>query len=184
VVRPVQLGRERLDARAQRLPRPEALLAAAMQSLDDRGERLRRGLHERTVTARHALQKASAGVSAPLLLSRLGRARERLAAARLAPTLVTRRLAEARERTATLWRMAEQLSPARVLERGYAIVRDEMGKPVLSAAAARTKTSLELEFADGKLALGQQGAGTRPARPVPAQRTPPPEPSPVQGKLL
>ncbi len=181
VVRPLQLGRERLDARARLLPRPESLLAAAAQSLDERSEKLRRGLHDRAVAGRQALQTAASGLSAPLLLSRLSRARERLAAVRLSPVLVEQRLATGRERTATLWRMAEQLSPARVLERGYAIVRDQNGSPVMTAAAARTKASLELEFADGRLALGQQGTVARSA---PARKTPPSGSSPVQGKLL
>ena len=184
--RPLQLGRERLEARARRLPRPEALLAAAAQSLDERGERLRRGLRDRTLVARHALQHTAAGLSAPLLRSRLARARERLAAARLTPALVARRLAEARERTATLWRMAEQLSPTRVLQRGYALVRDEAGRPVMSAAAASARPALELQFADGRVPVGPPGAAphaapTRPARSTPArQKAPPPE----QGKLL
>jgi exodeoxyribonuclease VII large subunit len=131
------------------------------------------------VAGRQALHNAAAGLSAPMLHSRLVRARERLAGARLSPGLVEQRIATGRERTATLWRMTEQLSPARVLKRGYAIVRDEAGKPVLSAAAARTKGSLELEFVDGRLTLGQHAAMARPARPSPVRRMPP-----EQGKLL
>lgn len=180
VLRPLHLGRERLEARAQRLPRPEALLAAVQQMLDERGEKLRRGLEGRTVSASHLLQRVAAGLSAPLLLSRLARGRERLAAARLTPALVTRRLAEGQERMAALWRLAEQLSPAQVLKRGYAIVRDEAGKPVLSASAASAKASLELEFADGRLKVGQGGESKRAPRPAAPRRASPPE----QGKLL
>jgi exodeoxyribonuclease VII large subunit len=44
VVRPVVLGRERLEARAQRLPTPEELIAAKAQALDETSERLRRAL--------------------------------------------------------------------------------------------------------------------------------------------
>ena len=67
--RPLSLGRERLEARVQRLPRPEALLAASAQRLDDMGERLRRGLGERITSARTTLQrdagKLSAGAGLP-----------------------------------------------------------------------------------------------------------------------
>ena len=61
VVRPVKLGRERLAVRAERLPRPEALLSAQAQRLDDLAERLRRGLRDRTVVARQALQADADG---------------------------------------------------------------------------------------------------------------------------
>src|SRR6185369_5281036 len=46
-LRPVQLGRERLEARVQRLPRPETIIAQRVQKLDELGERLRRGLADR-----------------------------------------------------------------------------------------------------------------------------------------
>ena len=183
VIRPVTLGRERLEARARRLPRPEALLAGFTQRLDEQGDRLRRGLTERIASARAALQRDASHLSAPLLASRLARAKERLMAVRLTPALIARRLSEGRERTAVLWRMAEQLSPERVLRRGYAIVRDEAGQPVMSAVSARASSALELQFADGRLQLGGTGAAAAPARtrrPAPA---PLPQP-PVQGKLL
>ncbi len=178
VVRPVALGRERLEARAQRLPRPEALLASYTQRLDDRGEQLRRGLADRVAIARGALLGDSARLSAPLLLSRLHRAGERLAAVRLTPTLVERRIADGRELSAVLWRMAEQLSPAKVLQRGYAIVRDGHGKPLMTAAVARQADALEIEFSDGRLPIG--APSTPPARAVRPSRPAPPE----QGKLL
>ncbi len=183
VMRPVMLGRERLAARAQRLPAPQALLAPQVQRLDEQGERLRRGLLDRIAASRTALQSDAAKLSAPLLLSRLGRARERLSAQRLVTALVERRIAEGRERASVLWRMAEQLSPARVLARGYAIVRGDAGKPVMSAAAAAGESSLELEFHDGRVRLGHGGAAappTSPRRPSPAPRSDPP----AQGKLL
>ncbi len=137
---------------------------------------LRRGLHDRAILGRQRLQQAAAGLSAPLLRSRLARAQERLQAARLAPSLVAQRIAVRQERLAALWRMAAQLDPREVLKRGYAIVRDAAGKPVMSAAAARSSSGLEIEFADGRVALGSA------ARPRPGAAAPgtPPE----QGKLL
>ena len=181
VVRPLQLGRERLEARARRLPQPQALLQPHAQRLDDMAERLRRGLSDRAAIARSRLQVLAGGVSAALLAERLRRARERLGAVRLAPALVARRIAEGRERLGALARMAVQLSPGEVLKRGYAIVRDEAGKPVMSVAVARTKAALEIEFADGRIGLGPGSLGTRP---TPSRPKPPPEPAPVQGKLL
>ena len=176
VVRPLALGRERLAARVQRLPRPELLLAGYVQRLDEQGERLRRGLAERAAAARTRLQASAGRLSLPLLRGRLDHARQRLAGARLVPALVLRRIAEHRARSEALGRMIEQLSPARVLARGYAIVRGEDGSPVLRAAEARKAGALEIEFADGRLGVGA-AAAARPARPA---RMVPPE----QGKLL
>ncbi|HVR90108.1 MAG TPA: exodeoxyribonuclease VII large subunit [Novosphingobium sp.] len=133
VVRPVALGRERLAARAQRLPSLTALLQSPIQRLDEQGERLRRGLGERIGIARTALQRDAGRLPLPLLAARLDRARDRVGA---------------------LARMVEQLSPRRVLERGYAIVRGSSGQPVMSAAQAGAEAALELEFHDGRIATG------------------------------
>ena len=150
------------------------------QRLDEQGERLRRGLADRVAIARGALAQDSARLSAPLLAARLDRAQQSLAAARLVPALIERRIAEGRERAGVLWRMAEQLSPERVLQRGYAIVRDGTGAPVMSAEAARASAALELQFADGRLAVGGAGTPAPPRSPRPARPAAPPE----QGKLL
>ncbi len=183
VIRPVALGRERLEARAQRLPRPEALLASPAQRLDELGERLRRGLAGRINVARIALQRDAGRLSAPLLFARLERGRDRLAAQRLAPVLIDRRIAEGRERAGVLWRMAEQLSPKRVLERGYAIVRGDDGRPVMTVASASAQAGLEIEFADGRIRTGETAAS--PARQIsPRPRKEPREAGPEQGKLL
>lgn len=182
VVRPVKLGRERLAVRAERLPRPEALLSAQAQRLDDLADRLRRGLKDRTVVARQALQADSARLSAPLLLARVARAQDRLGAARLAPALVTQRIAAGQERLHALTRLSASLNPDRVLERGYVRVTAADGRTVISRAVAAGEGALELHFRDGVLAVFPGGADVLKPRPVakPAAKAPPPE----QGKLL
>ena len=79
VNRPLQLGRERLLARAERLPKPQALFSPHAQRLDQAAERLRRGLVDRTHLARNAFQRLDSRLSLPLLSARLDRAQERLA---------------------------------------------------------------------------------------------------------
>jgi exodeoxyribonuclease VII large subunit len=182
VVRPLGLGRERLEVRVQRLPKPEALLAAPAQRLDELSERLRRGLGERITVARSALQRDAARISGPLLQSRLDRARDRLGAQRLTPALIERNITAGRERAGVLWRMAEQLSPRRVLERGYAIVRGADGRPVMSVTAAAVQSVLEIEFADGRIAAGS--SQPLAASPSPRPKKTPPPTAPEQGKLL
>ena len=150
-LRPVELGRERLEARVARLPRPEALAAQATQRLDELGERLRRGLADRAARARERLQADPARLSAALLRSRLGHARQRLEAVRLVPDQVLRPLRDQRERLAATWRVAEHLHPERPLERGYAMVLDESGRPVTTSETARRQRALALKFRDGQV---------------------------------
>ena len=56
---PVTLGRERLAARADRLPTAATLLQPQAQRLDDLAERLRRGLVDRAAAGRERLGRAS-----------------------------------------------------------------------------------------------------------------------------
>jgi len=183
-VRCLNLGRERLAARAQRLPSPLTLLDPQAQRLDDLAERARRGLSQRATAALGRLQHAAGRLSLPLVRSRIAEAGRRLQSARLTPTLVIRRIEDGGVRLEALRRMVQQLSPHRVLERGYAIVRDQTGRPVMTSAAARSAASLEIEFADGRLALPASGSSgsvpPAPSRPPRAAKPAPPE----QGKLL
>ncbi len=160
VVRPVALGRERLEARLQRLPRAEALLSPYTQRLDDLGERLRRGLEQGIVLGSRRLQRLEGRVSLPLLTSRLERAGERLGA------------------TAKLM---NSLDPLRVLQRGYVRVTAADGRTLVDRAAAAGEAALALHFRDGVLAVatGPQAPPSRPATRA-ASRPAPPE----QGKLL
>ncbi len=182
-LRPVGLGRERLEARAQRLPKPETLLAAKTQQLDELADRLRRGLGERIVQARIVLQKDAARLSVPLLRSRLAQAQHRLDTQRLVPGLLSTRVAAGRERLAGLERITQSLNPDNVLKRGYVRVTGADGRTLVGKAQAAVETSLVLHFGDGELGVVPLGAQP-PAPPVKrsasSQKAPPPE----QGKLL
>lgn len=177
-LRPLVLGRERLEVRAQRLPRGDAVLAPFVQRLDDAGERLRRGLADRTVAARQRLQSDSARLSAPLLAARLDHAGHRLGAQRLAPALLTARIAAQRQRLDTLTRLMVSLNPDTLLQRGYVRVTGADGRTLVSKAAAAREVTLSLHFGDGELAVFPGPA--RPARGLPKDSAG----APVQGKLL
>ena len=149
-LRPMQLGRERLEARLLRMPRPESIVALKAQALDDLAERLRRGLADRVTRARELLQHDRHRLSRALLQTNARRAGERLAA---------------------LDRLRRSLDPRAPLTRGYALV-SAAGHPVVaSRAVAAAQSALTLEFADGKLEVGQAGGVMRKARPTaPAKR--------------
>jgi len=161
ILRPVMLGRERLEMRAQRLPRPEALVAQASQRLDDLAERLRRALADRAGKAREALQADSARLSAPLLKARVDRGRDRLAALRLVPALVTQPITAKRDRLSALERLAQQLHPDRPLQRGYVRVTDAAGRTLTDRAEAAREALLTLRFRDGALDAVPAGAAPR-----------------------
>ena len=128
ILRPVQLGRERLQARAERLPQREALLEPHTQRLDDLAERLRRGLRDRAAQGREKLSNLRL---APVVLQRnLREAQRALAGLKLAPALVERPLAERRERLAAFARLAGQLHPDRPLARGYVRVTGPDGRTI------------------------------------------------------
>ena len=161
VVRPVQLGRERLAARAERLPTPGALLSAHSQRLDEAAERLRRGLTERTQLARGDLQRVAGRLSAPLLNARAAAARDRFGA---------------------LVRLFHSLDPDRVLSRGYARVTAPDGRPLVDRAAAAGESGMTLHFRDG--AFDVVRAGAAPVRAPPKPKTAPTAEPAAQGKLL
>ena len=161
VVRPLQLGRERLAARVQRLPAPAALLSSHSQRLDETGDRLRRALVQRTQIARGELQRVSGRLSAPLLQARASAASERLRA---------------------LVRLFRSLDPDRVLGRGYARITGSMGQTLVDRAAAVGEPALTVHFRDGGLEVVP--AGTAPMRAAPKPKPPPPSDPGLQGKLL
>ena len=187
-LRPVQLGRERLEARTQRLPRPEALVAARAQQLDDLAERLRRGLAGRIGVAGLALQRHAGRLSAPLLQYQLRGAKQQLDHARLRPEDLLRRIAEARNRVEALDRLRRQLDPKAPLARGYALVTGPDGHVVRGRVEAAGLAAMTLEFHDGALSVVPAGAAP-PAPPAarPAPRTSArtgPAPAPGQGDLF
>jgi len=170
-LRPVVLGRERLEARAQRLPKPEALLAPSIQRLDDLSERLRRGLHDRATAEREKLQAVAGRLSLPLLRSRVASGSERLARAGLTPLVLERRLVQARDRFAALDRVLPQLDPDKPLARGYVRVTDSAGRTLTAREEAAREKALVLKFRDGDLQVTVGGAaGRKTEKPPPPQQ--------------
>lgn len=169
VHRPVELGRERLEARVRRLPTPLQLLQGQAQRLDDASERLRRALRERAGRGREELAGKAARFSTRLLWQALEKRTERLDRVRLSPALVERPLTAKREQLAALTRLAGQLHPEKPLERGYAIVRDASGKTLTSKAEAQRHTALTLQFRDDVLDVttGSPSPRPRPTRQAP-----------------
>ena len=142
---PVALGRERLAARAERLPSIETLFQPQAQKLDDLGERLRRGLQGRAADAAR-----------------------RLAAQRLSPGGLSGRWREGQARLQGLARLLSQLDPKALLQKGYVQVTSPDGRTITSRATASVEPALELHFADGVLAVATGAPPASRTRPRPA----------------
>lgn len=123
---------EQLDhARSRlRLLAPTAVIEQNYLRLDDLGNRLRGALRSAVQTQRESLSAARA---------------------RLAAASPEKRVQLESHRLLALWKRLESASPASVLKRGYAIVRDETGKPVARAKGIKSGQALVNEFHDGKV---------------------------------
>jgi exodeoxyribonuclease VII large subunit len=54
-------------------------------------------------------------------------------------------------RLLSLWKRLQGASPASVLNRGFVIMRDAAGQPVMRRSGIASGTPLQAEFADGSL---------------------------------
>jgi len=125
-------GRSRL-----RLLSPAALVERGYLRLDDMSNRLAAALRSSAQSRRQALSGAAA---------RLERASPEL------------RVRFESQRLLSLFKRLRGASPGSVLNRGFAIVRDDRGKPVTRRAAIKAGQRLEAEFADGRTPLrAEQG---------------------------
>jgi len=146
VTRTASRATERLDQAVSRWPQAANLFAPFAQRIDDAGERLPRALIQRTAHARADLAEV---------------------APRLQPRLVSERIERGRERLGSLWRLAELAHPEKPLQRGFVRVTDRSGKTIVHAADARAAGTIDLHFADGRVAAHVgDGVGPTPFRPA------------------
>ena len=89
---------------------------------------------------------------------------------------ISRRLSEAGQRQIDVWRrktdalgrLNETLSYKATLERGFAVVRSD-GAVVTDSKTAKAASSLEIQFADGRITVGGKSAPRKPATKPPEQ---------------
>ncbi len=143
--------RRQLDGLARGLRGPREQLAQAQQRFDDLAERLRYALHV-GINAQRARMETRFAKLQPGLLRRETRDYRR----RLDDSLARLRRAVA-QRTDLAGRalqqqakLLESLSYRNVLARGYAVILDETGRAVQSAAALSPGSSIAIELRDGR----------------------------------
>jgi len=163
----VEERRSRLLALARALPGAEDVLARAQQRFDELAGRLPRALAASTNHHQAELARATAGLRPFILRQSLARGTRDLRRvwSRAGPAL-SRAVHEARTRLAATARLLDSLGYERVLERGYAVVRDAGGGVRTRAAGLRPGAGLDIEFYDDKVSsvVTEPGAKTRPRR--------------------
>lgn len=196
LVRGMEQRRQRLRDLARALPRADRLLDGPRQRLDLWGERLPGGLTALVQKKRNRLTEAAAVLRPRTLQISLRQRREALTSCgnRLGPAMA-RALAEERRRIAVeherlgdrarrlaaAWQAAERrrtdalaavarvlgtLNYEETLRRGFAVVRGD-GRIVTSVEEAAKARALELQFSDGRIAVGSpaRSGAPKPSKP-------------------
>ncbi len=159
----IQRLRAEVRGLARGLPSADTVLAMPRQRLDAVGERLARSLRANAHAHRLRFERASGRHSPRALRAQIGHVRDRI----LALTGRARRCVDvARDRRAarleTLTQLLNALGYHKVLERGFALVRDADGQPLRSASTVSANDPLDIEFADGRVAaVATTGAAPR-----------------------
>ena len=199
----------RLEGLSRGLPDPRRLLEEASQRLDGETDRLALALGNLMTRRASRVSELGAMLRDPKVLVDLAAQRlrgldERLAlgltghvrgtaqryAALSAPARlqagVSRALRDAEGRLASAGGLLNSLSYERVLDRGYAVVRDAAGAPVTRKAATSPGMDIDIEFADGRVAARVEGDGSPPRRKPSAKkgRAKKEDVKESQGKLL
>ncbi len=169
-----------VEGTARGLPRPDRLLEQASQTVDDQHDRLRNALANLLAARSATVERAGAGIRSPAdTVARAGEriagfrerldnaARTRLATARMGYDATdavrrmngsVRRLESALSaRTEALAALLHSLSYERVLERGFAVVRDRTGAAIPRAADAAPGGAIEIQFADARIGARLDG---------------------------
>jgi exodeoxyribonuclease VII large subunit len=163
--------RTELRAAARALPALDQLLAVPRQRLDACAERLPRALIANAQIHHRRLTQVAARLSPRLLQQRLARSSEIVVAL---DERATRAQDNYLQRRWDRLQRAEQLLNAfsyqSVLARGFALVRDDTGHPLRSAAAVPPGSRLDIEFGDGRVAAVAEGEARMRPQPVPRPR--------------
>ncbi|MEZ5669965.1 MAG: exodeoxyribonuclease VII large subunit [Alphaproteobacteria bacterium] len=171
-----------LGLAAGRLKDPRQRLAEQRAALRLAAQRLAAAHAARLAASRARLDRIAGRLTLAPVRRELGHARSGLP--QLDGRLIRARdgaLVRARDRLGRAGPLLESLSYRAVLQRGFAVVRDDAGQPVMSAAGTRSGARAWLEFRDGPGAMVPVAVTGAPgprqpvaAAPRAARREPPP----------
>ncbi len=172
--RRVEQARNHLDGLARGLPKLEDMLALPAQRLDAVAQRLGGGLQANINKQSARLANSATRLTPAALQTRLRFAAERLGAlmARAGRQMQTT-IDKQQAGLAALSRQLRLLSYENVLERGFALVLDETGKPLRAAAQANPGSLLDIRLAaEQRVAARVESGGAAAKAPVEKSTTP------------
>ncbi|MFO0389168.1 MAG: exodeoxyribonuclease VII large subunit [Alphaproteobacteria bacterium] len=141
---------EKLAGLTRGLPRPAQLLEHAMQRLDMTSERLQAALPTFLLRTEQKLAVLAASLKPQTLVAALQQFSVRLPEyQQRMQQAISRNLNQREEKLKHLAAMLESVNYKKVLERGFALVRDDAGKLINSTTKAKATKSLTLTFHDG-----------------------------------
>ncbi len=162
ITRTLDERRVHLEGLVRGIPRLDMIVAQKTQDLDGLTDRLNEA--PKRMIALKSENLAMLGGRLNLDRIRVDLTRQGADLANLAErslSALKRAAGDAATRLENLAARLESVSPTRVLERGYALVRDTNGVPITAAAGIAAGTGLSVQFADG--AVGVHVDGTKPA---------------------
>jgi exodeoxyribonuclease VII large subunit len=151
--------RVRLESLGRGLPQPDYLLEEASQRLDGETERLGLAAQNRLGTLAERVGSLGSRLRHPRDLMKAAGIQLDQSGDRLRPAF-DRLLQTLTDRLTTQSKLLQSVSYKSVLERGFALVRDADGNPVLRAADASAGMAIDIEFTDG--AVGATVARRKP----------------------
>ncbi len=180
---------QRLRDVSRALPNPEDIVAMQRQRLDMLDSRLPRALQGVVDRRKAQVVEQGAGLRPQVLQRAVETKAERLQG-------FGNRFVRAATTQGTTWRskldglerLRETLGYQATLERGYAVVRDGDGALVSDTVAAGAAEALEIQFKDGRFAVGAGGSATvevqKPVKKKPSKVKAKPKSEDDQGSLF
>jgi exodeoxyribonuclease VII large subunit len=175
--RSLQAARTHLKAAARGLPRLEDIVAPPRQRFDACEKRLARALLANTRAHHTRYVRTAARLRPGPIGQRIAVCGERLKAlnTRAARALINRLAARRRQLEGSA-KLLSSVSYQRVLQRGFAVVRDGDGRMVREAASLHAGDALELEFRDGRVDAEARAVHTGERKTGQAAAAPEPNP--------
>ncbi len=145
-------AKTRLHSAVRALPKPDEILATARQRLDVAASKLPKALKANVQVHAVSLARSSGKLSVKPLDQRVSEQRRRL---KDQQARVSRGIAQMTTRKSdqlkSELKLFVSLGYQSVLKRGYAIIRDQHGKPLQLISGIKPSTDLEIEMQDGRL---------------------------------
>ena len=143
-----------VDGLSRGLPRPEQLLQTAAQRLDDWSERLLASLPANLQRKAQQLALLATHLRPQVLLGDVSKGQARLEELQLRMhNAWARGFSMRQDKLQHLLSLLESVNYTKVLERGFALVKDAGGKLVTSAKEAGEQKILSITFKDGEIAV-------------------------------